>query len=82
VRGGFRYRFRALRVERIYTRGLKLKSLKDIRAVLDNFERVVTRAIARVPKHVATGGLIAVAPPRISFASAANTHAPEGADTS
>ncbi len=82
ARAGFRYRFRSLRVLHIYTRGLRLKTLKDIRAVLDDFERIVKRAVARVPKHVSTGGLVAAAPPARTFAGAAVTHAPEGADTS
>ncbi|KAF0186584.1 MAG: hypothetical protein IV086_09490 [Hyphomonadaceae bacterium] len=82
ARAGFRYRFRSWRVQRIYTRGLKLRTLKDIRRVLDDFERVVTRAIARVPKHVATGGLVAVAPPAAIFTCTVLTPAPEGADTS
>ncbi|KAF0179130.1 MAG: hypothetical protein IV086_00085 [Hyphomonadaceae bacterium] len=58
ARAGFRYAIRALRVQKIYTRGLKLKTLKDIRAVLENFERIVERAIARVPKHTSTGRLV------------------------
>jgi hypothetical protein len=55
VSAGFRYAFRTLRAQRIYTRGLQLRTLRDIRRALDNFERIVERAIARVPKHVATG---------------------------
>ena len=82
ARAGFRYAVRALRAQRIYARGLKLKTLKDIRAVLDDFERIVKRAIARVPRHVSTGGLVAVAPPALTFTCAAPAPATEGADTS
>ncbi|KAF0187368.1 MAG: hypothetical protein IV086_05530 [Hyphomonadaceae bacterium] len=82
ARAGFRYACRTLRVQRIYTRGLKLTTLRDIRRVLDNFERIVERAVARVPKHVSTGGLVAVAPPAAALGFNAPAHAPEGADTS
>ncbi|KAF0180099.1 MAG: hypothetical protein FD124_992 [Alphaproteobacteria bacterium] len=82
ARAGFRYAARTLRVQRIYTRGLRLRTLKDIRAVLDDFERIVERAIARVPRQVITGALVAVAPPALIFSSATIAHAPNGADTS
>ncbi len=82
ARAGFRYVCRTMRVQRIYTRGLKLKTLKDIRRVLDDFERIVRRAIARVPKQVSTGGLVAVAPPAVIFSCTARASAAEGADTS
>jgi hypothetical protein len=82
ARAGFRYVFRTLRVQRIYTRGLRLKTLKDIRAALDDFECIVERAVARLPRHVATGGLVPVAPPAMMVAGTNPTHAPEGADTS
>ena len=58
ARTGFRYAQRRLNLIRLYTRGLKLRSLRDIRDVLNDFERVVQRAIARVPKGVCTGRLI------------------------
>ena len=55
---GFRYAQRRLNLIRLYTRGLKLGSLRDIRDALNDFERIVQRAIARVPKGVSTGRLI------------------------
>ncbi|MBT9445762.1 MAG: hypothetical protein IV086_08700 [Hyphomonadaceae bacterium] len=58
ARTGFRYAQRRLNLIRLYTRGLKLRSLRDIRDVLNNFDRVVQRAIARVPKSITTGRLI------------------------
>jgi hypothetical protein len=82
AREGFRYQARALRVQRIYTRGLGLKTLKDIRAVLDDFERIVERAIAGLPRRVMTGSLVAVAPPADAFRLGAIAHALECADTS
>jgi hypothetical protein len=58
ARSGFRYAQRRLNLIRLYTRGIRLKTLRDIRDVLNHFDRVVQRAIARVPKGVSTGRLI------------------------
>jgi hypothetical protein len=58
ARSGFRYAHRRLNLVRLYTRGIRLRSLRDIRDVLNDFERVVQRAIKRVPKTVATGSLV------------------------
>ncbi|KAF0175388.1 MAG: hypothetical protein FD160_3141, partial [Caulobacteraceae bacterium] len=52
---GFRYAQRRLNLIRLYTRGIKLKTLRDIRDALNDFERIVQRAIARVPKSISTG---------------------------
>ncbi|MBT9447021.1 MAG: hypothetical protein IV086_15070 [Hyphomonadaceae bacterium] len=78
---GFRYVQRRLNLIRLYTRGVRLRTLRDIRDVLDDFERIVERAIKRVPKGVCTGRLAIVAAPwRRAFAAIAP--AAEGADTS
>ncbi len=82
ARRGFRYAWRSIRPRRIYTRGLELRSLKDIRRVLDDIDAVVTRLIARVPKSAATGALVAVAPPRLTLACNAPPRCAEAADTS
>ena len=58
VQRGFRYAWRSVRPLRLYTRGLNLKSLKDIRRVLDDIERIVARLIARVPRTISTGRLV------------------------
>jgi hypothetical protein len=55
---GFRYAYRRLDMVRLYTRGIALKSFTQMRKVLDDLERIVERAIARVPKFSATGRLI------------------------
>ncbi len=57
ARGGFRYVQQRLNLIRLYTRGIKLRSLRDIRDALNEFDRVVQRAIARVPKSISTGRL-------------------------
>ncbi|MBT9446515.1 MAG: hypothetical protein IV086_12510 [Hyphomonadaceae bacterium] len=58
ARSGFRYAQRRLNLIRLYTRGIRLKTLRDIRDALNDFERIVQRAIARVPKSISTGRLI------------------------
>jgi hypothetical protein len=58
ARSGFRYAQRRLNLIRLYTRGIRLRTLRDIRDVLDDFERVVQRAIRRVPKFISTGRLV------------------------
>ncbi len=58
ARSGFRYAHRKLNLIRLYTRGIRLKSLRDIRDVLSKFDRIVERAIVRVPKAICTGRLI------------------------
>ncbi|KAF0170182.1 MAG: hypothetical protein FD160_3888, partial [Caulobacteraceae bacterium] len=55
ARSGFRYAQRRLNLIRLYTRGIRLKTLRDIRDALNDFERIVQRAIARVPKSISTG---------------------------
>ena len=58
ARVGFRYAQGRLNLIRLYTRGIRLGSLRDIRDVLNDFDRVVQNAMARVPKSISTGGLV------------------------
>jgi hypothetical protein len=58
VRTGFRFAPRRLHMMRLYTRGILLRNLRDVRDVLKNFERVVAKAIARVPRSITTGRLV------------------------
>ena len=55
---GFRYRGRRFNAIRLMTRGLKLKTLADIRRALDRFDATVARLFARVPKRTRSGGLV------------------------
>ena len=54
---GFRYALRRIDMVRLYTRGIALKTFTQMRRVLDHLERIVERAIARVPKSASTGQL-------------------------
>jgi hypothetical protein len=58
ARVGFRYRARRFRAARFFTRGIALRTLADIRAALDDFEGVVTRALKRLPRTRVAGGLV------------------------
>lgn len=80
ARSGFRYAQRRLTVIRPTTRGLRLKSLRDIGDVLTDFDRIAGRAVARVPRGVCAGKLMIAEAPAPSLAFAAP--APRGADTS
>ena len=82
ARTGFRYAQRRLNLIRLYTRGIRLGSLRDIRDVLNDFERIVEGAIARVPGAVCTGRLTIVAAPAWIRDVTAPAPATEGADTS
>ena len=79
---GFRYQHRSFRGIRYATRGVVLKTLKDIRIALENFERTVMRALARTPSYKRPGAIVAVAPPASVFSACAPAPAPDGADTS
>ena len=79
---GFRYAHRRLDMVRLYTRGIALRSFAQMRRTLDDLERIVARAIARVPKSISTGRLAICAAPVFQFWFTPPAHAPEGADTS
>lgn len=82
ARSGFRYAHRRLDLIALYTRGIKLRSLRDIRDVLNDFEHVVERAIARVPTGVCTGRLVICASRAPACSFTAPAPATQGADTS
>jgi hypothetical protein len=55
---GFRYVYRRLDMVRLYTRGIALKTFAEMRRALDDLERILERAIARVPRCTTTGRLV------------------------
>jgi hypothetical protein len=77
------YQRRRMRLLRIYTRGVPLRTLRDMRDALAKFDKVVKCAIARLPKNGVTPGAI-VAVIAVMIALSTNTPAPaaEAADTS
>ncbi|MDZ4776838.1 MAG: hypothetical protein SGJ23_08645 [Alphaproteobacteria bacterium] len=79
---GFRWAHRCAPAVRFFTRGIKLRTLKNMRRAVDDFDALVTRAFARLPRGLRGGVLV------MTFASAPQpapfTIAPaaEAADTS
>lgn len=55
---GTRYQRRRTRLIRMVTRKLRLKSLADIRAALDDFDALVARAFACMPKRLLFGVIV------------------------
>ena len=77
------YRRRRARLLRIYTRGIPLRTLRDMRDALAKFEKVVKCAIARLPKlGVAPGAVVTVSAVVIALGASAPATAAEAADTS
>ncbi|MBT9447625.1 MAG: hypothetical protein IV086_18160 [Hyphomonadaceae bacterium] len=79
---GFRYAHRRVDMVRLYTRGIALKSFAEMRRALDNLDRIVERAIGRVPKGVCTGRLTIALAPVCVCSFTASAPATKGADTS
>lgn len=59
-RRGARYQLRRTRWLRMITRGIRLDTLADIRAALDDFEAHVAHAFARLPKRLLAGALVSL----------------------
>lgn len=56
--GRYRYRHYRVRLARVLTRGLRLRTLDDMRAALDAYDATVARLLARVPKAFVGAGLV------------------------
>ncbi len=79
---GWRMQRRRMNIMKIYTRGIRLRTIADMRRVLDNFDKVVTRAKARLPKRMKIAGLVLTRAPVMVLVSCAPAPAAEAADTS
>ncbi|MBL8557503.1 MAG: hypothetical protein JNM47_02190 [Hyphomonadaceae bacterium] len=77
------YQRRRMRLLRAYTRGVSLRTVRDMRDALRDFDRTVTRALARLPRK---GGVLGAIVTVIAVTIALRTNAPaaaaEAADTS
>lgn len=60
ARAGLRYRRRRFNALKLATRGVRLRTLADLRRVLERFDAVVARVIARMPKRITGGALVLV----------------------
>lgn len=77
------YRRRRTRIIHGLTRGIPLRTVRDMRATLENFDKVVMRAIARLPKAGAVqGAVVTVIAVMIALCTSAPKPAAEAADTS
>ena len=77
------YRSRHTRLVHALTRGIPLRTARDMRAALENFENVVMRAIARLPKKGGVlGAVVTVTAVTIVLRTDALAPAAEAADTS
>jgi hypothetical protein len=77
------YRRRRLRLLRAYTRGIALRTVRDMRNALRDFDRTVIRAIARLPKKGGVpGSIVTVLAVMIALGASALAPAAEAADTS
>jgi hypothetical protein len=61
---GFRFRQRRFAPVALFTRGIKLRTLRDIRDALERFDAVVTRALKRLSKAREIAGIIVAVRPR------------------
>ena len=77
------YRRRRLRLLRAYTRGIPLRTVRDMRDALRDFDRTVLRAIARLPKKGGVpGAIVMVLAVMIALRTNALAPAAEAVDTS
>jgi len=77
------YRRRRTRLVRAITRGISLRTVRDMRATLENFDKVVMRAIRRLPKRGGVlGAVVTVTTVAIVLCTSAPAPAAEAADTS
>ncbi|MBL8558620.1 MAG: hypothetical protein JNM47_07865 [Hyphomonadaceae bacterium] len=79
---GFELRRRTTKTLKLVTRGIRLRTLRDIRHVIERIDSVVTRVLRRLPMTVLTHKLVAVRIPGCVFASCTPAPAAEAADTS
>ena len=79
---GFRMQRRRMNIMKIYARGIRLRTIADMRRVLENFDAVVARAKKRLPKRMKIAALVMTRAPVMVVVSCAPAPAAEAADTS
>ena len=79
---GFRFQRRMPRFHRVWTRGVTLRTRADIRATLENFDKVVTRLRVQFHAPMRAGTVVMVDAPSVRFITNAPARAAEVADTS
>lgn len=77
------YRKRRTRLVHGITRGIPLRTAREMREILENFDKVVLRAIARLPRNGAVpGAVVTVTAVTIALCTSEAAPAAEAADTS
>jgi|GEM_PF-5373410 len=79
---GFRLRRRRTKTLNLVTRGIRLRTLGEVRKVIETIDRVVTHALRRLPMTILTHQLVGVAIPACAFDCCAPAPAKQAADTS
>ena len=79
---GFRFQRRMPRFQRVWTRGVKLHTREDIRATLENFDKVVMRLRVKFHAPMRVGTVVMICAPDVRFITNALAPAAEAADTS
>ncbi|MDZ4778073.1 MAG: hypothetical protein SGJ23_14930 [Alphaproteobacteria bacterium] len=79
---GFRFQYRKIQLRKIWTRGVRLRTRDDIRHILENFDKIVTRLRARFHQRIRIGDVMMVCAPCVTFITSAPAPAAEVADTS
>jgi hypothetical protein len=67
---------------RTYTRGVKIRGIRELRDLLDDMEPAIARMVKRLERYSVVVRAVAFAPPAEVLASVAQDHAPTPADTS
>jgi hypothetical protein len=77
------YKRRHARIVHAFTRGIPLRTVREMRDALAKFDKVVKCAIARLPKNGAvSGAVVTVIAVTIAISTTARAPAAEAADTS
>jgi hypothetical protein len=79
---GYRWAHRCAPAVRFFTRGIRLRTLADMRRVIDDFDAVATRAFKRLPRHLRGGVLVMTYARKLVAVAFMPTPATEAADTS
>jgi len=79
---GFRWAHRGAPAVRFFTRGIRLRTLADMRRALDDFDAIATRAVARLPADLRGGVLVMTFARKRAASPLTIAPAPEAADTS
>jgi hypothetical protein len=79
---GYRWAHRRGPAVRFFTRGIRLRTLKEMRQVIDNFDAFVTRAFNRLPRDLRGGVLVMTFAQKLVAIAFTPTPATEAADTS